>query len=265
MADDRTYIRVHDGMPDHPKIDALSDRAFRLLVTSWCWCSRHLTDGRIPLAVWNKRGTPASRKELVASGLIEVPEHADFVTMHDYLEHQRSADEVAAMRAQKAAAGKKGAESRWGKAPAMTPAIAPAKQVSWQNDGEAMASTETETDIASNEAIGGRAKRAHQLPETWQPSEPHRTFAAQKSLDLGHEVAQFADHHRARGNAMKDWDRAFWTWLRNSAKWSREPEPTRAVSRLPYAHEIETPPDGLSEAEYSAWMREAAARRKAGQ
>lgn len=29
--DERTYITVHDGMPDHPKVEGLSDSAFRAL------------------------------------------------------------------------------------------------------------------------------------------------------------------------------------------------------------------------------------------
>jgi HNH endonuclease len=32
--DDRTYITVHDGMPEHPKVEGLSDAAFRLLIKS---------------------------------------------------------------------------------------------------------------------------------------------------------------------------------------------------------------------------------------
>jgi hypothetical protein len=32
--DDRTYITVHDGMPDHPKVEGLSDAAFRYLFTA---------------------------------------------------------------------------------------------------------------------------------------------------------------------------------------------------------------------------------------
>lgn len=94
MADDgRTYIRVHDGMPDHPKVDALSDRAFRVLVETWCWCSRHLTDGRVPRNAWDRRATPKVRRELVAAGLVE-DLGPDGVAMHDYLVHQRSRAEV---------------------------------------------------------------------------------------------------------------------------------------------------------------------------
>lgn len=109
--DERTYIRLHDGMPDHPKVEALSDKAFRLLVTTWCWCSRHLTDGRVPMAVWRKRGTPKARRELVEAGLVE--QHDDHVMMHDYLDHQRSADEVAERKDAKRRAGALGNHNRW--------------------------------------------------------------------------------------------------------------------------------------------------------
>jgi hypothetical protein len=111
MADDRTYIKVHDGMPDHPKVEPLSDAAFRLLVTVWCWCSRHLTDGHVPEAIWTKRGTAKSRRELIAAGLAAPAE--DGVQMHDYLEHQRSAATVAERKEAKSAAGHLGNHRRW--------------------------------------------------------------------------------------------------------------------------------------------------------
>lgn len=112
MADTRTYIRVHDGMPDHPKVDGLSDKAFRLLVEAWCWCSRHLTDGVMPGATWRKRATPRARKELVSAGLA-VLEQDDTVRFHDYLEHQRSAEEVAAVKAAKGRGGALGNHRKW--------------------------------------------------------------------------------------------------------------------------------------------------------
>ncbi|TDD68590.1 hypothetical protein, partial [Actinomadura rubrisoli] len=112
MADTRTYIRVHDGMPDHPKVDGLSDKAFRVLVESWCWCSRHLTDGRMPAATWHKRGTPKARRELVDSGLVEQLDDRT-VRFHDYLEHQRSAAEVEEMKAARSQGGTYGGHVRW--------------------------------------------------------------------------------------------------------------------------------------------------------
>lgn len=112
MADTRTYIKVHDGMPDHPKIDVLSDKAFRMLVQTWCWCSRHLTDGHMPKAIWEKRGTPKVRRELLAAGLVAVLPSGD-VAVHDYLEHQRSAEKVKEVRQTKGRDGSYGNHVRW--------------------------------------------------------------------------------------------------------------------------------------------------------
>lgn len=110
--DARTYIRVHDGMPDHPKVDGLSDAAFRLLVTMWCWSSRHLTDGRVPGPTWLKRGTAKARGELVATGLADLTEDG-MVQMHDYTDHQRTAEEVQALLDAKAKGGELGNHIRW--------------------------------------------------------------------------------------------------------------------------------------------------------
>lgn len=111
MADKRTYIRVHDAMPEHPKVEALSDKAFRLLMETWCWCSRHQTDGRIAAAVWAKRGTKKVRDELTTAGLVEI--HEGYVLMHDYLEHQRSAEQIAEAIEKKRVGGLLGTHRRW--------------------------------------------------------------------------------------------------------------------------------------------------------
>lgn len=111
MADKRTYIRVHDGMPDHPKVEALTDKAFRLLMETWCWCSRQHTDGRVSAAVWSKRGVKKVRDELAAAGLVEI--HDGYVQMHDYLEHQRSAEQIADAVEKKRIGGVLGNHRRW--------------------------------------------------------------------------------------------------------------------------------------------------------
>lgn len=104
--DPRTFITLHDGMPEHHKIEALSDKAFRALIDLWCWCSRRETNGEVPEAVWLKRtGTAKVRNELLV-GLAEPRE--DGVYMHDYLEHQRSREEIAALRAKRSRAGSLG-------------------------------------------------------------------------------------------------------------------------------------------------------------
>lgn len=159
MADDRTYIRVHDGMDDHPKIVGLSDGAFRLLMRSWSYCSRQLTDGQLPEAAWRDRGSPKARRELVDAGLAHLPGHAcdhpdcpppppKHVQMHDYLEHQRSAAEVAELKRRRSEAGRKGGRSR-------ANAQANAKQVLEQNGSKIQASTETETTTEHNYSSKG--------------------------------------------------------------------------------------------------------------
>jgi hypothetical protein len=108
-----------------------------------------------------------------------------------------------------------------------------------------------------------KAKRSTQLPDDWQPNDGHLAFAAENRIDARAEAAQFADHHRARGSSMKDWDAAFRTWLRNAVKFRKDNPGTRPAARLPEARDLEQPPDGLSPAEYAAWEREARMRRAA--
>ena len=136
--DKRVYITVHNGMPEHPKVEALSDSAFRLLVELWCWCSRTESDGVVPEAVWKKRGTPKTRKELQAVGLVEP--HPEGHYMHDYLEHQRSAAEIADLRRKRAEAG-----SRGGKSAASARASAQANEAAnlWHLRSNDVAETET--------------------------------------------------------------------------------------------------------------------------
>jgi hypothetical protein len=110
--DKRPYITVHDGMPWHPKVEGLSDKAFRLLVESWCWCSLQKTDGRIKATSWAKRGSAAARRELIAAGLA-VDDGEGGVIMHDYDQHQKTSEEIAEYQEQRAEEGAFGGHQRW--------------------------------------------------------------------------------------------------------------------------------------------------------
>lgn len=106
--DTRTYITVHDGIFDHPKVAGLSDRSFRSLIELWCYCSRQLTDGFVSDAIWRKRVLPRVRAELIDAELVVMHHTGRGVFMHDYLKHQRSAAEVADLREKRRSAGRKG-------------------------------------------------------------------------------------------------------------------------------------------------------------
>ncbi len=112
--DDRTYIRLHDGMPDHPKVVGLSDAAFRLYVESLCWCSRHLTDGQVPPAAMQRMGgwSPDTLDELASARLLENGSGPAW-HVHDYTQHQRTAGQVAEAREVKRVAGVTGNHERW--------------------------------------------------------------------------------------------------------------------------------------------------------
>lgn len=119
--DDRTYIRLHDGMPDHPKVVDLSHGAFRLYVESMCWSSRHLTDGVVPLAAMRKMygWSAGALRELKDAALFEngTPK---VVSIHDYTEHQRTAAAVAAAKAAKRQAAAAANHRQWHEARGLT-------------------------------------------------------------------------------------------------------------------------------------------------
>ena len=217
-ADSRTYIRVHDGMDEHPKIEPLSDAAFRLLMRSWFYCSRNLTDGRISDAVWGKRGTAKARGELLGAGLAE--QQDGFVQMHDYLDWQRSADEVAEMREKRAEAGRKGGQARANRlASATAKAKQDAKQEPKQTRSKVVADTESEKEelLRSSQTRG----RATPTPDRFEITELLRTWAATRApgVDLDRETERFLDHHRAKGSTFRDWNAAWRTWMSRAGQY----------------------------------------------
>jgi hypothetical protein len=161
--DKRTYVKVHDGLPDHPKVIEAGGEAGWLYICGLAYASRQLTDGVISKRLV-PRLTDGSKPEASASALVRVGlwhegEHdcpdcplagPDAYVIHDYLEHQRSASEVADLRAKRAAAGQRGGkrsgESRRATSEAEAnreaSASAKAKQARSKNEPE----TETETE-----------------------------------------------------------------------------------------------------------------------
>jgi hypothetical protein len=67
-----------------------------------------------------------------------------------------------------------------------------------------------------------RARKAKQeLPPDWQTSAADLAFAASKGLteeETREEADRFANHHRAKGSLMADWDAAWRNWILNSIK-----------------------------------------------
>lgn len=96
-----TWVRLDDGFADHPKIEAAGPSAAWLHVAALCYCSRHLTDGRMPAAkarrLVDARNPQQLIDRLLEVGLWETTEGGDYM-IHDYLAYQPDAATVLARR-----------------------------------------------------------------------------------------------------------------------------------------------------------------------
>jgi hypothetical protein len=90
------WVKLNDNAPRHPKVAALSDRAFRVWIRALCYAAEFLTDGRLPAAFIDT--VPRKiQDELLEAGLWRETLH-DGVTIHDYLKHQTSKAHIEAER-----------------------------------------------------------------------------------------------------------------------------------------------------------------------
>lgn len=107
------WVKIDEHMPDHPKVIALSDKAFRLYVTSICYSSANKTDGEIlPAALGRMGGTPKLAQELVSAILWDTTSRGGWC-VHDYLKYNRSKVAIQAVSQTRREAGAKGAANRW--------------------------------------------------------------------------------------------------------------------------------------------------------
>jgi len=132
-----TWTKLDSNHPDHPKIAALSDAAYRLWVSAICYANRHSTDGWVPSSqvrpmIPKSRYPLKALSELARVGLahlsIDSPgaldcsspvcpvalgassgaPPADGFWLHDFLAYQPKASETAALRQKRAEAGRLG-------------------------------------------------------------------------------------------------------------------------------------------------------------
>lgn len=112
------WVNLDDLMPEHPKVWSLTEGAFRLHVAGICYCNRHLTDGFVAadrLSTLVPRYRRQSLTELVDRGLWMPSAGGQTYEIHDFLQWNRSKEQVMAERERQSKGGKKGAEKRWGK------------------------------------------------------------------------------------------------------------------------------------------------------
>jgi hypothetical protein len=92
------WLKIDDGFPENPKVQALSDRALRLHITAMCSCARRLTDGALShldvdvCRLVANRATAKHVEELEAVGLWHRTEGG--WEINDYLDYNPPAERV---------------------------------------------------------------------------------------------------------------------------------------------------------------------------
>ena len=94
-----SWVKLDDNFFTHPKVVAVGAEASGLYVWALAYCSRHLTDGRVPRG-WVQqavgRRTTKLAELLVEQGLWE--ENGTGWLVHDYLDYQPTRDAILAKR-----------------------------------------------------------------------------------------------------------------------------------------------------------------------
>jgi hypothetical protein len=216
--DTRAYVKVAIDIADHPKIIALDDAgAAWAYIAALVYCGQHLTDGVFPVAVIARKPLITRQKvaKLFAGKTSMQLAHrqghdcptctADLgpgdAVIHDYLELQTSRADVEELRGQRAAAGAKGAASRWrtdrdpdgnsdGKshsrdmASAMASAIDTDGKSHGNRDGKRMAEGEVEGEVEGGVVASRGHTRAGAREASPTPPTPiHRAKTKSNSSD----------------------------------------------------------------------------------
>lgn len=264
----REFVRIAVDLPENPKLAALNDPAAGwLYVTSLCYCGRNHTDGAFPIAVVTRiAGVTKTRAEkLMKAGLWHKRGHScdrcpqpidGHAVVHDYLRHNRSAEQVERLREARSQAGARGAEARWGNgtsgsnsmASAMASATPTASQPhgngdgkchgktmadGWQQHGNPMAEVEEEKEIKEPPNGGSfgtpqaKPKQGTRIPEDFAVTRDMVEWARDNTpvVDGPYETQQFIDYWRARPgkDALKlDWRLTWQRWMRKAQRDTEE-------------------------------------------
>lgn len=86
------YLRLDDNMMEHPKVDRLSDPAFRIWMKGLTYCARLMTDGLIPRRLALSWGSLKRIGELLSAGLWD--EEGVGYRVHDWLDWNESRQRI---------------------------------------------------------------------------------------------------------------------------------------------------------------------------
>lgn len=219
------YAKFDLGFADHPKIIGLSAVAFRTLVESVLYSRQHLTDGFIDARVVHGKGWAEAVDELTSNDPIN-PSWLRVdggYRIHGFAEKQTTSDEIALMREQKRAAGKRSAEARKQQKANTTSTQAQQSVEHNGNTSSTEGQPETETETETYKPLSGQTA----MRDDWQPSEKLLEWAktATPKVDIQYQTQRFVNYWLGTGKRMKNWDATWRNWM---LKVSKEISPAQA-------------------------------------
>ena len=106
------WFRLDDQMAFHAKIVAAGNEAAGAWARCGCWSSAQGTDGAVPWPVALTIATRPVWDRLVAVGLCDLSEDGESLSIHDFLDWNPTASEVARLRNNRAKAGRNGGKQK---------------------------------------------------------------------------------------------------------------------------------------------------------
>jgi hypothetical protein len=243
--DPRLFFKLHNGFPEHPKSIELSDKAFRQLIEAWCYCSRNLNDGKLTKAQFLKLFSAKSRKELLTVGFVGESENG--YEMHDYLQHQQSAEQVENRRNTRAAAGSMGGRAKANR-------LASASSHAKQTGSKSVADKDTDKDEEAKASSMPR-NRGSRIPDdfTVAPAMVAWARANCPGVDGQRETTKFINYWQAkagRDGVKLDWVATWRNWMMNAADRAPQGKPTtmnKMQSTLEIGRRLQAVQDGTQD------------------
>lgn len=199
------WVKLDNAFPTHQKVIEAGQQAAWLYVCALCYAASHLTDGFVSRSVLRSFPTVSRpllyANKLVSVGLWEELSDGSGWTIHDYMKHQTTREQVERSRSL-------------------------ASERVRKHRGNADVTPLRNADVTPLEEKRIEEKRIVRRrsapPSELQISPEMRAWAKSKGLeklDLDRETQKMLDHHRAKGSTMLDWIAAWRTWMTRAGEY----------------------------------------------
>jgi hypothetical protein len=222
--DKRLYMTFPIDFDEHPKVEPLSDAAFRAFVAMNGYSRRQKLDGRIPAVIAKKRWKVRVLSELVASHSERplVVLDGDAYVLRSYADHQFTTADEAELHEERAKAGSKG-----GKASAEARAIR--KQLLEQ--GSSKNEAEIGIEITTSNEVVGAAKRGSRIPANFTVTAEMVAWAQEHAPLVNGKLAteKFINYWLAKSGR----DATKLDWVLTWKNWMLTDQERQGTPRLP--------------------------------